>query len=473
MKFRMPHIFIILFIAIILAGIVTWIVPAGEYERIEGVDGREVIDPDTFHFIESNSSGVMDILAAIPKGLVDAGEVVFAVLIVGGAFGVIHATKTIDIGLSRFTKSFQGKEIYMIPIIMIAFGLVASFIGTPELSLVYIPIIVSLCLTNKWDSMTAVGITLIGITAGFGTALISPFSVGLAQQLAEIKIGSGIGFRVIVFLAMIISGSIYVVYYVKKILKNPAASLTKKEDAEAEITNEIAASLTKEDEEVEITNEISEQGDYRHALTGIILLGGLITIVYGIINHGWYLTELAAIFILIVILVSLVHRLKLDVIAAEFTNGCQSVLVGALVVGFARGIALLLEDGLIMDTIISASSSLVEILPASITAVGMLFVQTLINFVIPSSSGQAVVSMPIMIPLADIVGVTRQTTILAFQLGDGLSNIIFPTSGYFMATLAMAKVPYQKWIKFFAPLMVIWLILGGIALFVAQMIGWQ
>lgn len=160
-------------------------------------------------------------------------------------------------------------------------------------------------------------------------------------------------------------------------------------------------------------------------------------------------------------------------IAKEFTSGCQSVLVRALVVGFARGIAILLEDGLVMNTVIYGLSSLVEGLPASVTAFGMLIVQTIINLVIPSSSGQAVISMPIMTPLADIVGVTRQTAILAFQLGDGLSNIFFPTSGYFMATLAMAGVPYQKWIKFFAPLMGIWLLIGGIALVIAQAFGWQ
>ncbi|MEN1967943.1 TIGR00366 family protein [Lentibacillus sp. N15] len=457
MKFRMPHIFIVLFIAIILAGIVTWIVPAGEYQRTDGVDGREVIDPDTYHHIASNPSGIMDILSAIPRGLVDAGEVVFAVLIVGGAFGVIHATKTIDLGLNRFTKAFKGKEIFMIPIIMVIFGLIASFIGTPELTLIYIPIILSLSLTNKWDSMTAVAITLIGVTAGFGTALISPFSVGLAQQLAEVKIGSGIGLRVIVFLAMLLSGALYILHYVKKITKNPDSSLTKEEDKTIEV-------------EIEDNNT---KANYRHGLTGIILLGGLVVFVYGVINHGWYLTELSAVFIFITVLVALVHRMKLDTIAHEFTNGCKSVLVGALVVGFARGIALLLEDGLIMDTIISALSSLVANLPSGITAVGMLLVQTIINFVVPSSSGQAVIAMPIMIPIADIVDVSRQTTILAFQLGDGLSNIFFPTSGYFMATLAMAKVPYQKWIKFFAPLMGIWLIIGGIALFVAQVIGWQ
>lgn len=398
----------------------------------------------------------MDILTAIPRGLVDAGEVVFAVLIVGGAFGVIHATKTIHIGLDRFTKTFKGKELFMIPIIITIFALIASFIGTPELSLIYIPIVLSLCYAIKWDSMSAVAITLVGVTAGFATALISPFSVGIAQQLAEIRVGSGIGFRVLVFAAILMSGILYTFRYVKKISNNPSLSLTVEEDENYE----------------ESQDTVELQANFRHLLTGLVLLAGLVVLVYGIIVHGWYLTQLSAVFLCIVIIVGILHRMNLDTIAKEFTNGCKSVLVGALVVGFARGIALLLEDGQVMDTIIFALSS-IEGLPSGITAVGMLIVQTAINFVIPSSSGQAVIAMPIMIPLADLVGITRQTAILAFQLGDGLSNILFPTSGYFMATLAMAGVSYQKWLRFFLPLMVIWLVIGGAALIIAQAFGWQ
>lgn len=455
-KIRTPHIFFVLFVAIIIAAISTWIVPAGQFDRVEGPGGRMMIVADSYKPIESKPAGIMDILTAIPSGLASSASVVFGVMIVGGAFGVINATKTIDIALKRFTLKFKGREIIMVPIIMILFSLLASFIGTPELCLVYIPIIMSLCETMKWDAMVAASITLVGVTAGFSTALINPFSVGIAQQIAELPAGSGMGFRAISCAALLIGGILYTMRYVRRISANPSLSLVQEKNTSLNTLYE----------------EIPDKIEGKHMLTGLSLIIGLIILVHGIVSYGWYMNELAAIFVLITLAVGLVNKMAPNTIAEAFAKGCGNVLVGALVVGFARGVSVVIENGAIMDTIINSLSYVIKSLPSGITSIGFVIAQTLINFLIPSSSGQAVIAMPITIPLADLAGITRQTAILAFQFGDGMSNIIFPTSGYFMATLAMAGIPYQKWLKYFGALFAIWIATASVLVVVAQVIGW-
>jgi len=457
MKLKVPHIFAVLFIAVIIAAIGTWLLPAGEYDREIGVEGRTVVVPGTYEHTTRTPQGIFDIFKSIPRGLADAAQVVFAVFIVGGAFGVFSASKAIDVGVYKLTRALKGKEIMAIPIIMIVFAIIASVIGNPELCLVYIPILIPLFNSLGFDLMTATGVTLAGVTSGFAVALVNPFSVGLAQKIAELPYGSGIMIRIIVWALFLLVSILYTMRYAKKVKANPKTSFALEETEQVQSTHK--------------ETEVPEVKPY-HKWIGITIVIGLGIFIYGIFMFKWYMIELSAIFFGMMIITGLLSRMSLDEISNNFAEGCRKILVGALVVGFARAIALVLADGNIMDTIIYGLAQMVQGFPSQINAIGMLLAQTIINFVVPSSSGQAVVAMPIMIPLADIVGVTRQTAILAYQLGDGLSNILFPTSGYFMATLAMAGVPYQKWLRFLLPLMGIWIVVGSIALLITQSIGW-
>ena len=310
---KTPHIFYVLFVAIIIAAVCTWFIPGGQFARAEGPGGRMMIVADSYQSAEAVPAGVMDVLTAIPTGLASSASVVFGVLIVGGAFGVINATKTIDIALKIVTRKFRGHEIVMVPLIMIVFSLLASFIGTPELCLVYIPIIMTLCTTMKWDAMAAVSITLVGVTAGFSTALINPFSVGIAQQIAELPAGSGMAFRAFSCAVLLASGIWYTMRYVNKISANPELSLAKGTDVD------LASAY----------DEIPDKIEAKHLMTGVTIVVGLAVLVYGIVSHGWYMDQLAAIFICITIVVGLVNRMEPNKIAGEFARGCGNVLVGA------------------------------------------------------------------------------------------------------------------------------------------------
>jgi uncharacterized ion transporter superfamily protein YfcC len=460
-KFSMPHIYVILFIFGVIATISTYLIPSGEFKRIKGPEGREMVDADSFHYIASSPVGLVDFISIIPRGLIEAGEIVFFTLIIGGMFMVLRRTGIIEIGVDKLARQFINKSILIIPVLTTVFAIIATLIGTAELSLVYIPVIIPLVIALGYDSITATSIALCGTVVGFTVGVLNPINTGLAQKLSGIPTFSGIGLRLVIFIVVLLVTVLFIMKYAKKVKKDPSISLVYEDDTEK---RKMYKEITKH--EPLVATRRQKIG------IGVVLLFFII-LVYGVVTQGWFMVEMSGLFIMMGIVVGLVTGLNTREICESFNDGFKDVLMGAIIVGLARSIAIVLEDGKIMDSIVHDLGSVIDGATPTVAVVGMYIVQVLINFIISSGSGQALVTMPIMAPLADMLGITRQTAVLAFQLGDGFTHVFYPTSGYFMAALAIAGVSYTKWIRFFFPLFILWGVISIISLVFAQLIGWS
>lgn len=461
--FRMPHIYVILFVLSAMAAVSTYLVPSYQYERVEGPDGREVIDPDSYSAVEASPTSFLDFMTAIPRGLVDAGEVVFFTFIVGGVFMVIRHTGIIENALDRLLRLFVHRRILLIPVLMTIFACLASLIGTQELALVYIPVLLPVIIALGYDSLTAVAIALVGTTAGFTAGVLNPITTGLAQQISGLETFSGVALRAVLLVVLVALGAAWTMRYAHRAGKDPAKSLLHGDEQEREKQELYAGGHSGDPKRMNLRQRIA-------LIAAAPVLG---VTIWGVMTQGWFMIEMAGMFVLLMLIIALISGSKPTELSNSFSEGMRSVLEGAIIVGVARSVAVVLEDGLILDTMVHSLGQLVGGLPAALAAVGMLVVQTMFNFVVPSGSGQAVVTMPIMAPLSDLVGVTRQTAVLAFQLGDGPTNILYPTSGYFMAALAIGGVRYDKWLRFFFPLFGAWVFVAVCFLVFAQLTGWS
>ena len=457
-KSWVPHIFVILFALIFLASLASYIVPSGFYERVTNEEGMKVIDPESFEYIERTPVSIFDFMLAIPNGFIETAEIIFGIIMIGGMFAVIERTGIISLGVGKLANTFSNRGLWVIPILMIPFALITTFTSQIELALIYLPAILPLILKLGFDKVTAAGIVLVSTVAGFTVGITSPANLGVAQQVSQLPLYSGMGYRIVALAIVLAIGIFFVIRYAKKIRDNPELSITYGE-------NDLKQTAMMEDSN-------GQKATKRQIAASLVVLVAFAILIYGLLVHGWYFRELAGLYILTGVAVGLVGGLGASKIAESFIDGFKNILLGALVVGVARGVAVVLNQGNIMDTIIYAAGTLVESMPSGITATIMLIVQGALNFLIPSGSGQAMVTMPIMSGLADISGVTRQTAVLAFLFGDGFSNIFYPTSGYFMAALVIAGIKWEKWLKFIWPLLVIWYGLAIVLLLIAQFMNY-
>lgn len=456
-KFEFPHVFVILFSIIVLATALSYIIPAGEFER-EEVDGTMVVVEGTYQVVESNPASLFDIFLAVPKGMIEGGSIIFFILIVGGSFGILLATNAIEVMIGKLSTKMANKEIYMIPIFMLFFALGGATFGMAEEIIPFMLVLIPLAIRIGYDSLVGAAIVIVGAYSGFTAAFINPFTVGVAQTIAELPLFSGMGVRILFWFIFVGISIGYVMLYAKKIQKDPEKSIMFKIDRER--------NLNRGD------HVIDEKVSTRHVLIVVLLGLTLVGLALGVTLLDWYINEIAALFLIMGVLVGIIGKMSPNKITENFIKGCETMVVGALVVGFAYGILVIFEESNTIDTILEYSASLVGSLPGYLSAMGMYFVQSVLNFIVPSGSGQAALTMPIMAPLADLVGVSRQTAVLAFQMGDGISNIITPTSGAFMAALAVAGVPWVKWMKWVWPLIVIQYALGALFVTVAHMFIW-
>ncbi|MBK5261542.1 MAG: putative basic amino acid antiporter YfcC [Peptostreptococcaceae bacterium] len=457
-RFQVPHTYVLLFLVIVLVSVLTYFVPAGEFDRAEDpATGRIFVVADSFHEVARNPTGVFDIFTAIPKGMETAGYIIFFVLLIGGSFGILQGTGAIDAGIGHVVKRMQGKEKFIIPVLMLVFSLAGAVLGSAEELLPFYPIVIALALALGFDTITGTAIVLLGAGAGFAGAFLNPFTVGIAQGIAGLPLFSGIAYRLVCYAIIVSVGIIYVYRYASKVHKNPELSITYEQDK-----------LKHDEFSLGETSEFT----IKHKLVFLVFIIGLIILTFGVVKLGFYITELAAMFLIMGILAGLVGGLKPNIIAEEFVKGAQSLVYGALVIGLATSIMVVMKDGKIMDTIIFSAANLVQGLPPTLGGVGMFIAQSFINFIIPSGSGQAAASMPIMAPMADLVGISRQSAVLAFQFGDGFSNVINPTSGYFMAAIAIGGIAWEKWVKFMWPLFLIWSAIGAILVTISVVIGY-
>ena len=452
-KFAVPHVYILLLALILLCSILTYIIPAGSYDMMTLEDGREVVNAETFHNVDSTPVSFLQFLTAVPRGMQESAQIIFFIFIVGGTMAVVQETRAIEAGMGRLIKALKDKSIIIIPIIMVLFSICGSVFGMAEETIPFIPIFVSLCIAMGFDSITGAAIVLCGAGAGFAGAFMNPFTIQVAQGIAGLPPLSAMSFRVVLYICFVLLAVTFVMRYALKIKKNPQLSSMHEFDKTRE-------------ESVDL-DSLPEFGGKEKAIL-IVFVASIIILVYCVIQYGWYMDEIAALFLCMSFIVATIARMGFNNYANVLGKGMADIASGALVVGFARGILVVMNDGQILHTILQAAASGLSKLPSMVSAVGMYIFQCLLNFIVPSGSGQAAVSMPIMAPLGDLVGVTRQTACLAFQMGDGISNIFTPTSGYFMAGLAIAKVPWSKWAKWILPLIGLEYLLGAILIVIAQ-----
>ncbi len=455
-KFEVPHTYVILFSIIVLATIGTYFIPAGVYDRIQdAATGRTIVDVASYHNVEQTPVSFFGMFKAIPQGMIRAASIVFFVFIMGGSFTMMQATGAIDAGIAKVITKFKTRDTIVIPVIMLLFSILGFTIGAAEEVIPFVPIAIALSRGFGYDDIVGVAMVSTGAAIGFSGGMLNPFTVGVAQGIAELPLYSGIVFRSVVYIILYIIAVWYVMRYAKKVKADPTQSVLYGVETDAIPT-------LHHEELPELTG--------RHKLALVAMVLGIIYMVYGVMKQGWYINEISALFILLGIIVASIGGLGANEMARCFVKGCRAIAFGALVVGIARVILVVMEQGQIMDSIIHGLASAVGMLPAQITAAGMFVVQSIINFFIPSGSGQAATVMPIMAPLADVLGITRQTAVLAFQYGDAFSNQIIPTSGALLGILGLANVPYDRWLKYNWKLVGIWSIVGIIAVIVASLV---
>ena len=457
-KFVFPNTYVIIILMMIVAVLLTWIIPSGEFERVKDeVSKQSIIIPGTFKYIENNPISLFKIPVYIMKGLAKASDIVFLVIIVGGAFNIIIETGMFQSFAGRLTKVFSNKEVLIIPAFSTIFALACTTMGVNTF-IGFAPIAVIIARSIGYDAIVGVSMVALGGAIGFSTGTFNPFTTGVAQSIAGLPIFSGVGYRFICLVVFLIVTNIYIIWYAKKVKANPEAS--------------VVYEMEQENKKVEVSEKQHDKIEGRHYLVLLIVIACFVLLVYGSQNWKWKLQENAAMFIWMGVLSGLAYGFGPSRIAEEFTKGAKKLVYGALMIGMANGISLILADGKILDTTVQYLGGLLVVLPSHAQAAGMFLMQLLINGLITSGSGQAAATMPIMLPVADIIGMTKQTAVLAFNFGDGLSNYILPTSSALMGFIAMVGISYSNWMKFMWRLFLIWTVVGAVLVIVANSINY-
>lgn len=458
-KMQMPHTLVIITVIIALVTIATYIIPGGAYDTVVNESGKTVVVNGTFKYIESQPQNIFKVLQAPIQGIVEGAEIIAFLFIVGGAFSVISKTQAIDFGILKIVQKFKGKEILVLPILMFMFSLGGATFGMSEESVAFIAILLPLVLALGYDSIVAMCVTYLACNLGFSSAMLNPFTVGIGQSIAEIPLYSGVEYRTITWFITTLVGCIFVMIYAMKIKKNPKLSPVFESD---QIKRE------------KLKNVQSENADFKtsHKIIVLTLFIGLAIIVYGVLKLGFWIPQIAGIFLAVGLISGIVGKLTPNEMATSFTNGAKDMIGAAILIGFARSIMIIAQNANIIDTILFNLSNAIGHLPSLIAAYIMFPIQMFINFFVNSGSGQAALTMPILAPLGDLVGISRQLTVLIYQLGDGFSNAMFPTSGVLIACLGIAGVPYGKWLKWIMPLQIILFICSLGFITVASLIGW-
>ncbi|WP_019153534.1 YfcC family protein [Robertmurraya massiliosenegalensis] len=453
----MPDTYVVLFLLMIVCAIATYVIPAGEFERIEK-DGITIVDPESYQQVEKTPVGIADVFLSYPLGMIDTANIIILILFIGGAFRVMEASGAVNAGIMALINKLENRKFVLITILGILFSFLCTTGFSSNATIAFIPIGILIAKALKLDAIAGVAIVFLTSMAGFNTAFLNPKTLGVAQEIAELPMFSGLTYRVILYVIFAVATIIYVIWYCNRILKDPSKSFM----GEQKFSNK--------DQETSLNKD--QKFTTRHALILLLFVAGIAFYVYGSLTYDFGMNDMTAIFVVIAIGAGIIARMNSTEIVNNFMEGAQNLVYGALVVGAARAIVFILEDGRILDTVILAMSNTLEPLSPITGAIGMLFANGLFNFFVPSGSGQAVVTMPIWTPLADILDINRQVAVQAFQLGDGFTNSLFPTSGILMASLAIGGVPYSAWLKFIWRIMLIWFVLGAIALAIGQLINW-
>ena len=441
-----PHPLTLLTVCILAAALASYVLPAGQYERRDDpATGRSVVVAGTYHRVEGTPVGPFQALVAIPKGLAAAGSVVFLVFLVGGAFTVVDETGALRQAVTWLVRRLQTRETLIIPIVSLAFATGGALENMSEEIIALVPVLLLVTRRLGFDAVTAVAISIGAAGVGAAFSPINPFQVQIAQKLAGIPLLSGSLFRLCV-LAVALAGWIWGTW-----------------------RHAVRTRLVVDERDEDTTPEVTLD-----ARRGIVL--GLVFVtfaafVYGIMQLGWDFDQMSALFFAMGVLAGLIGGLGATGTAQAFVTGFTSMAFAAMVIGFARAIFVVLDEGRIIDTIVHALVTPLQGLPVILSALGMLVVQAAVHGPVPSVSGQAVLTMPVLVPMSDLIGLSRQVVVLAYQYGAGLTELLTPTNGALMAVTAAAGVTYGDWLKFAVPLFAALLVFSALALVVAIAIG--
>lgn len=456
--FKMPHTLVLIFMIILVAVAMTWIIPAGQYDRFEdAVTGKMLVDPDTFHYVENTPVNPLSIMNHVVAGFIKASDLIFMLMFAGGAFRLITESGALQASIAKAARKFSDRLYLFIPMLTLVFTLIATNQGV-NMFIPFVPITVMLSFALGLDSLVGVSIILLGGAVGFSTGTLQTSTTLLAQEIAGLVPFSGIWYRAICLVVFWVVTNIFLIRYAMKIKKNPQLSPM----YDLDLQNEMKASTT----------DLSSFGE----LTGrrIAVLATLVItlsiMVYGGLKMKWKFNEFSAMFLWMGIVVGLLSGKNLSDIAKGILAGSKTMLGAVMIVGSARAIGMILTAGGVMDTIVHVLAGGLEMVPTFLQAPAMFLICTVFNVFMASGSGQAAVMMPLLLPAADLVGITRQTVILAFNFGDGFGNYIFPTSTALMGLIGAANIPYDRWMRFIGKVFVLWIIIGCILVSIAQFI---
>ncbi|WP_289891354.1 YfcC family protein [Virgibacillus pantothenticus] len=456
-KLGLPDAYVILFTILVLAAIATYVIPSGSFER-ETVNDITTVVPDSYQQTEQQPTSFIDVFTSIQQGMIDSAGLIFLVLIIGGAFGVIEYTGAIDALIMKTINKTKNKEYLLIILVCTLFSIFGALGIIVNAVIAFIPIGIILARSMKLDAIVGISIIYLGAYAGFNTAFLDPLTTGMAQEIAQVPLFSGIGFRILIYLTVLASTIGYIWWYANRIKKDPLKSVLGDNPFPKSGEKDVAS--------------VPTQLTIVHKLVLAWLGIGIAIYVFGVFQYEWSLNQMAAMFIVIAIGTAVIARIHPNELVTQFFNGCRGLVYGALIIGMARSIVVVLENGQILDTIVQGMAAVMDPFTSVLGANMMFLANFLFNIIVSSGSGQAVIVMPIMTPLADMMEIPRQVAVQAYKLGDGFSNVITPISGILMATLAIAGVSWVKWIKFIMPLVIIWFLIGVIYLTVAVWIGW-
>jgi uncharacterized ion transporter superfamily protein YfcC len=443
-KIRFPHPLALLVGCVIVAAALTWLLPAGKFERREDPGtGRSVVVPGTYSRVEPHPVGPFGAMVAIPKGIVDAASVIGLVFLIGGGFTVVERTGTFGRLVNGLARRLKGRGILVIPVASVAFSLGGIMMQMQEELIAFVPVLLILVRQLGFTPLTAVAMSLGAAAVGAAFSPVNPFQVIIAQKVAELPPASGLGFR-LAFLIPALAFWIWGTMRYARRTRTPPQEFP--EDQRAAL-------------------------DWRDVAVLFSILAAFGIYIYGAQTLGWEFDELAALFFTVGLLAGLLRGLGVGGTAEAFADGFKSMAFAGLLIGFARAIYVVLNEGQIVDTIVQGMFTPIAGLPATFSAVGMMVTQAAIHLPVPSTSSQAVLTLPLLVPLSDLIGLSRQVTVLAYQYGAGLCEIVTPTNGALMAMLAAAGVRYEEWLKFVAPLYGLLMALAVVGLVVAVAAG--
>ena len=454
-KFRMPTAYTILFCLILLVALSTWLIPAGSYDYVDGIPIS-----GSYHAVAPAPQGIGAALKAAFRGFYNAVDVCVFILTVGGFLGVVMKTGAIDAGVSNVIARLQGRENLLITILMLFFGLGGTTYGMWEETMAFFPLLLPIFLAAGYDAVVGVAVILLGAGAGVIASTVNPFATGIAAGFAGVSLGEGLLWRLIQFVIFEGAAIWYVSAYAARIKRDPSRSV-------------VGIGAGRLHADVGHVQPLTR----RHAAILLIFAATFLTMIYGVIPFdemglplpvlGWWFPELSALFLVAGIVVGLINRLSEVELAETFVSGCTDLLGVAFIIGISRGITVLMNDGHITDTVLHWGESALSGLGSTAFVLLVFLIYLPLSVLIPSSSGLATLSVPVVAPLGQFAGVSGDVVVTAFQSACGLVNLVTPTAAVVMGALALGRIPYEKWLKFVWKLILLFLLLTGLLLVLA------